>query len=118
MQEQRYRGGCQCGAVTYEVDVNLGGAVTCNCSRCKPMGFVLAFTPRENFELKSGQDNLTEYRFNTKNIQHLFCSTCGVESFAFGEMPDGAKIVAVNINCLEGVDARAIEAQPVDGRSR
>ena len=34
MPMQHYHGGCQCGAVTYEVDADLDQAITCNCSRC------------------------------------------------------------------------------------
>ncbi len=117
MTEKHYQGGCQCGAVAYEVDVDIDKAMTCNCSRCQPMGFVLAFASRENFQLKSGKDNLTEYRFNKKQIEHLFCKTCGVESFAYGKKPDGAEIAAINVNCLKGVDPRAIDAKPVDGKS-
>jgi hypothetical protein len=81
------------------------------------MGFVLAFTPEENFRLKSGDGQLTEYLFNRKSIRHLFCSTCGVESFAYGKMPDGSPVVAVNVNCLDGVNPRALDSQHVDGRS-
>lgn len=117
MAEQHYTGGCQCGAVRYEVDVDLASTMTCNCSRCQSMGFVLAFTPREKFKLKSGEKNLTEYRFNKKQIQHLFCRTCGVESFARGAKPDGTLIAAINVNCLEGVDPRALKSTHVDGRS-
>ncbi|OZI34349.1 aldehyde-activating protein [Bordetella genomosp. 10] len=117
MPENRYRGGCQCGAVKYEVEVDIGGAVVCNCSRCKPMGFVLAFAPRDKFKLISGAENLTEYRFNTHQIQHLFCRTCGVQGFAYGETKNGDRIAAVNLNCLEGVDARALNPTAVDGRS-
>lgn len=114
MSEKHYKGGCQCGAVTYEVDVDVDESLTCNCSRCKRMGFVLAFTPREKFDLKSGQDNLSEYLFNKKMIQHLFCKSCGVESFAYGEM-NGVKMTAINVNCLEGVDARGLDTRQVDG---
>lgn len=117
MAVQHYEGGCQCGAVAYEVDVDLDETITCNCSRCQKLGFVLAFAPRERFELKSGEDNLTEFLFNRKQIRHLFCKTCGVESFAFGAMPDGSPIAAVNVNCLEGVDPRALGSKAVDGRS-
>lgn len=117
MAEEHYKGGCQCGAVTYEVDVDLDGAITCNCSRCQKMGFVLAFAPRDRFDLKSGEDNLSEYRFNTGTIRHLFCKTCGVESFAYGAMPDGSAIAAINLNCLDEVDPRALDAKPVDGKS-
>ncbi|MEM8810572.1 MAG: GFA family protein [Cyanobacteria bacterium P01_G01_bin.38] len=117
MSVQHYKGGCQCGAVAYEVDVDIDQAITCNCSRCQPMGFVLSFTPRENFQLHSGEDNLTEYLFNKKEIQHLFCKTCGVESFAYGSMPDGSEVAATNVNCLEGVEPRQLNYQHYDGRS-
>jgi hypothetical protein len=113
---QKYRGGCQCGAVSYEVHLDLGTPITCNCSRCQPLGLALSFAPRHAFVLQSGDDNLTEYRFNTKQIQHLFCKTCGVESFAYGALPDGSPTVAINVNCLEGVDPRALECRHVDGR--
>lgn len=116
MSEAHYQGGCQCGAVRYEVDIDLDDTVTCNCSRCKPMGFVLGFTPRDNFTLVKGQDATSDYRFNTGKIEHKFCATCGVESFAYGEQ-DGKKMVAINANCLDGVDARALKSTPYDGAS-
>ncbi len=112
-----HEGSCQCGAVRYEVDVELENTITCNCSRCQRMGFVLAFAPAEKFQLKSGDESLCEYRFASKTIQHLFCRTCGVESFARGTMPDGAAVVAINVNCLSGIDPRALKSQHVDGRS-
>jgi len=117
MTTAHYEGSCQCGAVSYEVDVDLEKTVTCNCSRCQRMGFVLAFAPQDSFQLKSGENNLTEYLFNKKVIRHLFCKTCGIESFAYGKMPDGSPTVAVNVNCLAGIDPRALDSQHVDGRS-
>ncbi len=117
MKPAHYEGGCQCGAVSYEVDVDLDNTITCNCSRCQRMGFVLAFAPLESFQLKSGEDGLTEYLFNNKVIRHLFCSTCGVESFAYGKMPDGTPTVAINVNCLSGVNPRALNSRHVDGKS-
>lgn len=112
-----YEGGCQCGAVRFEVDADLANTITCNCSRCQRMGFVLAFSSQKNFQLKSGEKDLTEYRFNKKAIRHLFCGTCGVESFAYGKMPDGSPTVAINVNCLSGVDPRELNSQHVDGKS-
>lgn len=117
MTTEKYEGSCQCGAVRYEVSVDLENTITCNCSRCQRMGFVLAFSPQESFRLKSGDDVLTEYLFNKKAIRHLFCRTCGVESFAYGNMPDGSPTVAINVNCLEGVDPRALKSQHIDGKS-
>ncbi len=50
-------------------------------------------------------------------IRHLFCRTCGIESFAQGEMPDGTPMVAINVNCLDGVEPRALSPTLVDGRA-
>lgn len=117
MPLDHYEGSCQCGAVTYQVDVDIDATITCNCSRCQRMGFVLAFAPPENFRLESGEEHLTEYLFNKKTVRHLFCSTCGVESFAYGEMPDHSPMVAINVNCLAGVEPRTLDSKHVDGRS-
>ena len=43
MPVQHYNGGCQCGAVRYEVDTDLDKTITCNCSRCQRRGSVLSF---------------------------------------------------------------------------
>ena len=118
MAEATYAGGCHCGAVRYEVTVDLGGTISCNCSRCSKLGALLTFAPASSFRLSSGEDVLTDYQFNNKTIHHLFCSTCGIESFARGRSPkDGAEMVAVNVRCLDGVDPASLSPQPVDGRS-
>lgn len=114
----RYQGSCHCGEVRFTVDVDLSRPITCNCSYCSRRGSILAFTPAENFALQGGEEKLTEYRFHTKKIQHLFCSVCGIESFARSTMPDGTKMVAVNVRCLEGVDLENLQTTQFDGRSR
>jgi hypothetical protein len=115
MTTQHYTGSCQCGAVAYEVDADLTTTVTCDCSRCRRMGFVLTFAPASAFTLLRGEEALTEFLFNRHAIRHLFCRTCGVESFARGRMPDGTETVAINANCLDGVDPRALPSRHVHG---
>lgn len=117
MANQHYEGGCQCGAVRYEVDADLDTVITCNCSRCRRLGSVLAFTPRDQFILKSGEESLSEYQFNQRKIRHLFCKVCGIQSFAYGALPDGTQMAAINVNCLEGVDPRALSPHHVDGQN-
>lgn len=113
-----YQGGCHCGKVRFKVDVDLASPITCNCSYCTKRGSVLAFAPAEGFVLEQGADSLTEYKFNTRTIEHLFCASCGMESFARGAKPDGTRMVAVNVRCLDNVDIDAIVPHKVDGRSR
>jgi hypothetical protein len=112
-----YAGSCHCGAVTYDVHMEeLTGAMRCNCSRCHRLGWLLAFVPASAFHLKSGEESLIEYRFNTKRIAHLFCKTCGIESFARGKGPDDSDTVALNVLCLEGVDPKTLVITEVNGK--
>lgn len=113
-----HQGGCQCGAVRYAVEVELDNLITCNCSRCGKLGSVLGFAPAEAFDLLQGEEALTEYRFNTHNISHLFCKTCGIESFGRGVGPGGVAMAAINVRCLDDVDVFALEARQFDGKSR
>lgn len=112
-----YNGSCHCGAVTFTVDADIASAMTCNCSRCYRLGWTLAFVPSGQFVLQTGADNLTEYRFNKKQIAHLFCKTCGIESFGRGQGPDGSETVAVNLRCLEGIDLKTLPTTEYDGKS-
>ena len=112
-----YTGGCHCGNVAFEVETELGPVMECNCSHCSKKGGLMTFVPDANFTLLRGEDAQTEYRFNKKAIQHLFCSTCGVQSFARGKGRDGAAMVAINVRCLDGVEPSSLTIQQVDGRS-
>lgn len=117
MGASHYRGSCQCGAVAFESDVDLDQIVICNCTRCRRLGSVLASAPPEAFILKSGEDDLSEYLFNSGKIHHLFCKTCGIQSFSCGEKPDGSSMVAINVNCLDGVNPRELSPHFHDGAS-
>lgn len=115
MTTRTHTGSCQCGAIAFHVDADLDRTFSCNCSRCRRMGFVLAFVPREALVLdKDGPT--TEYLFNKGAISHRFCPTCGVEAYAFGEQ-QGRQMAAINVNCLDGVDARTLDSKAVDGAS-
>lgn len=113
----KYTGGCHCKAVRYEVEVDLGQTFTCNCSYCEAKGFILAFAPATNFTLLSGEDMLTEYRFNKKKIAHVFCKVCGVQSFGRGTDQAGNETVMINARCLEGVNLSTLQSGKFDGKS-
>ena len=116
-ETKTYSGGCHCGRVRYEATLDLAKAITCNCSICQKTGTILAFTPEAQFKLLSGEDALVDYLFNKKVIHHYFCGACGVRSFARGTAPDGSKMAAVNVRCLDGVDLASLSPKPIDGRS-
>ena len=113
----KYSGGCQCQAVRYEVSADIQEVMSCNCSRCGRLGSLLTFVPAQDFKLLAGEDAVTEYLFNKHNIHHVFCSTCGIQSFARGKGPDGKEMVSINVRCLDGVDPESFKVKKFDGRS-
>jgi len=109
-----HRGGCHCGAVTFEADAPARVTVhACNCSICNMTGYQHLIIPRARFRLLTGQDNLTTYTFNTGTARHMFCKTCGVKSFYVPRSnPDG---YSVNLRCLDQSTFDHIEIEPFDG---
>lgn len=113
-----YSGGCHCGKVRYEVALDLAQPViACNCSRCAKLGSLLAFAPLDEFKLTSGADEISEYKFNKNVIRHKFCRTCGIQSFAEGIRPDGVRMAAINVRCLDGVEPDTLSVKKFDGRA-
>ncbi|MGR4864128.1 GFA family protein [Caulobacter sp. LARHSG274] len=76
-----------------------------------------ACDPAAALTLLQGEDALNEYCFNTHRISHLFCQTCGIESFGRGVGPDGSEMAAINVRRLDGVDLFALKPHPFDGGS-
>lgn len=119
MSTKMHAGGCHCGKVRFEVEVDLEQSViACNCSMCGRSGTLLTFVPAAKFTLESGEEQLTDYLFNRHAIHHLFCKVCGIKSFARGQNPDGSPMVAVNARCLDGVEVSALKVRNYDGRSK
>ena len=110
-----FPGGCHCGAVRFEADVEPGAeAQACNCSMCAKLGFIHLIVPESRFRLLQGEDNLTLYTFNTGVAQHYFCTTCGVKSFYRPRSnPDGW---SVNLRCLDEPEAVGARITSFDGR--
>ena len=112
-----HRGGCHCGAVTFEVEAPARITVSeCQCSICRMSGFLHLIVPRARFHLLSGADVLSEYRFNTGTARHLFCRRCGVKSFYVPRSnPDG---YSVNLRCLDRANITEVTIEPFDDNDR
>ncbi|MFA9262701.1 MAG: GFA family protein [Undibacterium sp.] len=113
---QAYQGKCHCGAVTFLVQSDLASVIECNCSHCAIKSLLLTFVPASQFQLRSGEADLSEYRFNKHVIAHLFCRHCGVEAFGKGNDETGVEIIAINIRTLEGIDLTSVPRTPFDGK--
>jgi hypothetical protein len=118
MAEEKLTGGCHCGALRFETEADLSRAIECNCSICSKKGLMLTFTARDKFTLTEGADKAQSYKFNRHVIDHRFCPACGVQPFAYGQMPDGTLMAAINVRCVDDVDLPALHPAPFDGRSK
>ena len=109
-----HTGGCHCGRVRFEVEAPpLIEATRCNCSVCRMTGYLHLIVPAADFRLKSGDDALSTYTFNTGVARHYFCRDCGIKSFYVPRShPEG---VSVNVNCLEPGTVIAVIVRPFDG---
>lgn len=114
----KYKGSCHCGKNAFEVEGEITGVVSCNCSICSRKGALMWFVPRESLHLLTPEDNLAAYTFNKHAIKHRFCPTCGIHPYGEGVSPKGGGIMAgVNIRCLEGVDPDSFPVKHFDGRA-
>lgn len=112
-----YTGSCHCGKIVFEVEGEIGTAMSCNCSICSRKGSLLWFVPRDQLNLKSDAAGMSTYTFNKHVIKHHFCAACGIHPFGEGIDPKVNKMAAINIRCLDGIDLDAIPVKKFDGRA-
>jgi hypothetical protein len=109
-----YRGGCQCGAVRFEVTGPLGRASVCHCRMCqKAFGNVFAPLVSVREATSFRWTRAEPSRFQSSNlVRRGFCSNCGTPLTY--EAPDG---VAVAIGAFDHPGAIVPDIQyGVEGR--
>jgi hypothetical protein len=118
--KRTYNGGCHCGDVRFECELDLAdGTTRCNCSMCTKGRFWKAIVRAGDFRLLQGERSLSDYQFGSHSIHHRFCRRCGIKPFGQGHMEElGGDFYAVNVACLDASDDELAQA-PVryeDGR--
>jgi len=57
---------------------------------------------QNDLEIQTGEELLTEYRFNTNVATHYFCGRCGIYTFhKMRKLPDK---YAINTGCIDNID--------------
>jgi hypothetical protein len=114
MTLKTYRGSCHCGAVRFEVELDLTQPTyRCNCSICRRTRFWAAVAREEGFRIVAGEGELTMYLFNTRKNQHWFCRHCGVRAWGIGTETPIGRMVGVNLGCLTDVSDAELARVPI-----
>lgn len=126
MALKTYSGSCHCGAVRYQADIDLSeGTNKCNCSICTKARAWFVLVKPDCFRQLTGADAQAEYEWTPPGkpygiLHYLFCKTCGVRAFGWGEAESlGGKWFFVSVATLDDVDPDELAAAPiryVDGR--
>ena len=80
MGMKKLQGGCHCGAVRFEIETDPSYVSRCNCSICIRKGALMSsmYIPAEDFQPPEDMACLSDYRWNDRVVNHLFCKTCGI----------------------------------------
>jgi hypothetical protein len=125
MSLETHSGSCHCGAIRFEADLDLDeGSNRCNCSYCAKARAWFAFAKGpERFRLLDGA-GVSEYRWtppgaSEPHLTFTFCRTCGVRTFARGNLAAlGGIFHAISVPALDLTPERfaTIPVRYVNGR--
>lgn len=107
-------GGCHCGALHFDCDLDPAGVVTCNCSICRRKGSALHFADGNQVRLTAAPEALGIYHFHRHIIAHHFCKVCGIAPWSEVTLPDGSRKVALNLRA-SAVDFAHLPVTEFDG---
>ena len=118
-------GRCHCGKVAFAIDGDIPSVLTrCTCSFCAKRGLLHAYFAPRQFRLTTPQADGATYRWNTKQVAHHFCPTCGCGTFSNSPdfKPDGSwdgttRRIGVNARLFDDFDAAAAPVQVLDGKN-
>jgi hypothetical protein len=114
---RKHTGGCHCGAVRFEAEIDASTGSMCNCTICAKTAWVGKHVKPAAFRLLSGEADLSSYEWGGKTMQRRFCKHCGVQCFGTGHLDVlGGDYVAVNLCTLDDFDLSRIQLSYWDGR--
>ncbi|MEJ2089566.1 MAG: GFA family protein [Gammaproteobacteria bacterium] len=101
--KQTYTGSCHCGAVRFEVDMDLDHVRVCDCTLCRKRGASNHRVEDSDLRIETPLQEMTLYQWHTRVARDYFCPTCGILPFRRPRTAPG--LWAVNIDDA-GADRR------------
>lgn len=115
MPKNEYAARCHCGNVRFSfLSEEIKNGFRCNCSICIRKGAIWsAYIPSEDFRPTQNEEQLSNYLWNDRVMNHFCCKNCGIHPYA-GAPEYGFR---VNLGCVEHFDLLALEISLIDGKS-
>jgi hypothetical protein len=115
-----YHARCHCKRVCFSFrSPEITAGIHCNCPLCVRRSAVLSptYILDGDFTPHADERDLTVYLWNDKVMRHYFCETCGIAPYSAVAGDDGKDRYRVNLGCVEGIDALALDITIVDGKA-
>jgi hypothetical protein len=98
-----YDGACLCSKVQFKITAELQKVLICDCSYCRKKNLKFILIQISQFVLIRGNDQMVYYNAGSPDFRHVFCASCGVEPFAEIGRRNGTELIAINANCVPGL---------------
>lgn len=113
---------CHCGVIRFEAP-EPKEITACTCSYCERVGALWAYCRPEELKILDNGAGDTEYRFNTRMIEHHHCAICGCATHGFspdfrsGEPDTEHPRVGWNVRMAHDFDHSRLHVRHVDGKN-
>jgi hypothetical protein len=119
------KGSCHCGRISFEIDGDIPDRLTrCTCSFCSKRGALYAHYQPEQCQVSVSAESDGIYRWNTKLVEHHFCSNCGIPTFSDSPAFEGdgswdkkTRRIGVNARLFDDFDAASAPISVIDGKN-
>jgi len=103
MTDYPLTGGCNCGAVRFQVTEPLVYAYYCHCTRCQRRSGTGAapgaIPAADSFSVTQGRDKLRTFNAGD-GFDKVFCGKCG--SHVYASDPGGSGLVSIRLGAFDG----------------
>ena len=113
-------GGCHCGRITYEAEIDPANVAICHCTDCQALSGTafrtIGTVPEKDFKILSGEPKIYIKLGSTgARRAQAFCENCGSPIYACPDDP-GPKVINIRLGTLKERDSLVPKRQ-VWGRS-
>jgi hypothetical protein len=126
MVTKTYNASCHCGSVRFKLtSEEIASGRRCNCSICIRKGVVMSSSYFRGSDVEvEGSEHLARYQFGDRDMNHLFCRTCGISPFStvasvpadYGG-PARPGDYRINLGCVDDVDVLALDIEVLNGKA-